>query len=109
VEFRSWCGLHSDLPDTERIFGGRPTSLPKTADALYAVVNSMCEYAKDCKDDPVRIGNSLRYAQKMPADYIAIVLKNYEAMEENYQEKLMQIPEYMELIHKRGVVRNGSV
>ena len=81
VEFRSWCGLHSDLPDTERIFEGKPTSLPKSADTLYAVVASMSEYAKDCKDDPVRIGNSLRSAEGMPADYIAILLKNYEAME----------------------------
>ncbi len=109
VEFRSWCGLHSDLPDTERIFEGKPTSLPKSADTLYAVVASMSEYAKDCKDDPVRIGNSLRYAEKMPADYIAILLKNYEAMEEDYQMKLMQIPEYTRLLSKRGVVRNGSV
>jgi hypothetical protein len=109
VEFRSWCGSHSDLPDTERIFEGKPTSLPKSADTLYAVVASMSEYAKDCKDDPVRIGNSLRYAEGMPADYIAILLKNYEAMEEDYQMKLMQIPEYTRLLSKRGVVRNGSV
>ena len=109
VEFRSWCGLHSDLPDTERIFEGKPTLLPKSADTLYAVVASMSEYAKDCKDDPIRIGNSLRYAERMPADYIAILLKNYEAMEEDYQMKLMQVPEYTRLLSKRGVVRNGSV
>jgi len=109
VEFRSWCGLHSDLPNTEAIFEGKPTAVPKSADALYAVVASMSEYAKDCRNDPTLIGNSLRYAEKMPADYIAILLKNYEAMEEDYRMKLMQIPEYTRLLAKRGVVRNGTV
>ena len=109
VEFRSWCGIHSELPDTEAIFAGKEKNLPKTADSLYAVVESMTEYAKDCKDDPERIGNSLRYAEKMPADYIAMLLANYEAMEVNYRMKLLQIPEYTRLLSKRGVVRNGSV
>ena len=109
VEFRSWWSLHNDLPDTEAIFDGREMHLPKRADALYAVVASMSEYARECRNDPVRMGNSLRYAEQMPADYIALLLKNYEAMEENYQAKLRQIPEYMRLLSKRGVVRNGSV
>ena len=109
VEFRSWCGLHSDLPDTERIFLGVETTVPKTADAIYAVVTSMSEYAKDYKNDLEKIGNSLSYAEKLPADYIGILLMNYEAMEVDYQKKLMQIPEYTRLLSKRGVVRNGSV
>ena len=61
------------------------------------------------KNDLDRIGNSLSYAERLPADYIGILLKNYEAMEEDYQKKLMQIPEYTRLLSKRGVVRNGSV
>lgn len=109
LEFRSWCSLHSTLPDTEGIFNGKVTIVPKTADALYAVVTSMSEYAKDCKGDLQRIGNSLRYAEQMPADYAAILLKNYEAMETDYRQTLMQIPEYTRLISKRGVVRNGAV
>ena len=109
VEFRSWCGLHSQLPSMEDIFNGIVREIPKTADALYAVVYSMASYAKDHKDDLDKIGNSLKYAEAMPADYIAILLKNYESMEENYKMTLMSIPEYTNLLSKRGVARNGSV
>ena len=109
VEFRSWCSIHSQLPDTAGIFDGTVSTLPKTADALYAVVTSMTEYAKNCKDDLQRIGNSLRYAEKMPADYIAILLKNYAALGEDYHKTLMQLPEYERLASKRGSVRNGAV
>ena len=37
------------------------------------------------------------------------VIENYENIDENYKEFLMQIPEYYELSQKRGRVRNGQV
>ncbi len=109
VEFRSWCNLQGDLPDTEGIFDGTVTVLPKSADALYAVVNSMVTYAREHKNDTTRIGNSLRYAEKLPADYIALLLKQYEDLEEGYKETLMQLPEYHRIIQKRSTMRNGEV
>ena len=109
VEFTSWCKRHSDLPETEKIFDGKITFVPTTADALYAVVMSMAEYAKECKDDLERIGNSLRYAKNMPADYIALLLRKYESIEDDYNLKLMGVPEYAEIVSKRSVIRNGSV
>lgn len=109
MEFRSWVSINYKLPTAEEIFDGKATEIPKTADALYAVVTSMSVYAKDHRYDYVRIGNSLRYALKMPADYIAVLLKNYEAIDEDYRTELMQIPEYIDLISQRSVMRNGSV
>lgn len=109
LEFRSWCSLHFELPDTEGIFMGKNTDIPKSADALYAVVSSMTSYAKEHKDDAWQIGNSLRYASGFPADFISLLIENYEGIEENYGEFLMQIPEYYELSQKRGRVRNGQV
>ncbi len=109
LEFRSWCTLHEELPDIEKIFDGRETRLPKTADAMYALIPSMTAYAKEHRDETDRIQHSLRYAQKMPADYVAILLNQYEAIDEHYKEVLLTLPEYAKLIQKRSVLRNGCV
>lgn len=109
LEFRSWCGLHFKLPKTEDIFLGKTTQVPKSADALYAIVSSMTNYAKEHKNDMEQIGNSLTYAAGFPADFISLLIENYENIDENYKEFLMQIPEYYELSQKRGRVRNGQV
>ena len=109
VEFRSWCEVHCDLPSMKDIFDGIVFDVPRKSDSLYAVVSGMTAYAKDVKNDFVKIGNSLRYAEKMPADYIAILLRNYEELTEDYKSALLAIPEYSRLISKRGNVRNGSV
>ena len=109
LEFRSWCSMNSDLPDIEGIFDGTEFSVPKTSDAMYAVITSMSEYAKDHKYELDRIGHSLNYASKFPADYVAILLKEYEAIDEDYKDVLVDIPEYTHLISKRGALRNGRV
>ncbi|MBR3966310.1 MAG: AAA family ATPase [Clostridia bacterium] len=109
VEFRSWCNIHSDLPDIEAIFSGREFSIPKSSDAMYAVVSSMINYASDHRFELDKIGNSLKYIEKFPADYIALLLQNYELIEDDYKDILIKIPEYIRLIEKRSVMRNGSV
>lgn len=109
LEFRSWCSMHFDLPNTADIFQGKVTDVPKSIDTLYAVVSSMSSYAKEHKNDAEQIGNSLKYAAKFPADFISLLMENYENIEENYREFLMGIPEYYELSQKRGRVRNGQV
>ncbi len=109
IEFRSWCSVHNNLPHMEDIFNGRVCDIPKSSDSMYAVISGMSIYAKDHRNDIAKIGNSLRYAKRFPADYIAILLQNYENMEEDYKKTLFLIPEYTELLSKRGVVRNGSV
>jgi len=109
LEFRSWCNLHKDLPDVENIFNGTEARLPERSDVMYATVSAMVAYAKDHRYDRERIGNSLKYVERMPADYVALLLQCYEAMEEGYKDILMQIPEYLRLVGKRSVLRNGSV
>ncbi len=109
IEFRSWCALHKDLPSIEGIFNGAEVNLPKRSDVMYAVVSSMVSYAKEHRYERERIGNSLKYVEKMPADYVALLLESYEAIDDDYKSFLMQIPEYFELIGKRSVLRNGSV
>lgn len=110
TEFRSWCAIHKGLPDIEGIFRGSEHNLPKTSDTMYAVINSMTAYAKEHRYESDSIANSLRYAEKMPSDYIAVLLRNYEGIEDKYKENiLMDLPEYMRLIRKMGGVRNGSV
>lgn len=109
VEFRSWCSIHYKLPDIKEIFNGDFPELPESSDVLYAVVSSMISYAKDYRYDYEKIGNSLKYAEKMPADYVALLLQNYEAIEDGYKSELIQIPEYVRLVNKKGIVRNGSI
>ncbi len=109
IEFRSWCSIHNDLPSMEDIFDGKVFEIPKNSDSMYAVISGMSVYAKENKNDLARIGNSLRYARNFPADFVAILLRNYEDIEENYKETLLVLPEYTELVGKRGSVRNGSV
>jgi hypothetical protein len=100
--------MNGDLPDIEGIFEGTEREIPKTSDSMYAVVNSMCSYAKDHRYETEKIANSLIYIEKFPADYIAILLENYSNIEENYaRDVLVQIPEYNRLISKKGTMRNG--
>ncbi len=109
VEFRSWCNLQGNLPNTEGIFDGTVTTVPKSSDALYAVVSSMATYAREHKNELDLIGNSLRYAERLPADYIAILLRHYEDIEDGYKETLIHLPEYQRIIQKRSTMRNGEV
>lgn len=109
IEFRSWCSTKFKLPSTEDIFMGRITKVPDSTDVLYAVVSSMTAYAKEHKDDTQLIGNSLNYASNFPADFISLLMENYENIEENYKQVLMTIPEYYDLSQKRGRVRNGQI
>ncbi len=109
LEFRSWCCMNYNLPNTADIFMGKKCEIPKSADALYAIVSSMTSYAKDHKDNPEQIGNSMRYASGFPADFISLLIENYENIDENYKDFLKQIPEFYELSQKRGKVRNGQV
>ena len=109
VEFRSFCKLYRSLPSVEDIFDGRSPALPRDTDAMYALVSSMTVYAREHKNDLRRIGNSIRYAEGMTADFSAVLLKNYQSIEKNYREKLMKIPEFYRWINTKGKLMNGSV
>ena len=109
IEFRSWCRVYHKLPRMEDIFTGRTEMVPDGTDGMYAVVSSMTAYAREHKDDLTQIGHSIRYARKLPADFGMLLMENYMAMEKNYKDTLMLIPEYVEYASAKGMLRNGSV
>ncbi|MCR5626518.1 MAG: MoxR family ATPase [Lachnospiraceae bacterium] len=109
VEFRKWKNVYKDLPDIKDIFAGKETKIPKSTDALYALVSSMTAYAKEHKDDLEGIANSIRYADKMPPDFSVVLMKDYRYIEDGYEKKLLKIPEYMKWLNSKGSLMNGSV
>lgn len=109
VEFRTWSKVYKDLPSVEDIFEGKMPPLPKNTDAMYALVSTMTNYARSQKDDIIKIENSIRYAEKMPPDFAAILLRDYMYIEEDYKLKLLSIPEYKKWLETKGSLMNGSV
>ena len=61
------------------------------------------------KNDIPKITNSLIYAERMPPDFSAMLMKDYMYIEKGYKEKLMRIPEFSEWLRKRGSLLNGSI
>ena len=109
VELRTWCNVYNRLPDIEEIFDGKNPPVPKGTDALYALTSSMTVYARNHKEDINRIANSIRYADRMPPDFSAVLMKDYMYIEKNYKEKLMRIPEFIHWLQTKGSLMNGSV
>lgn len=107
--FKSWCKNNS-IPKIKDIFDGLETKIPQSQDILYVVMFGMIEYAKSCKYDMDKIGNSLEYAKSFPADYIAYLLKGYEDKNPEYKKDfLMRLPQYVKLAEKCGAIRNGEI
>ena len=69
----------------------------------------MTNSAREIKDDIPRIANSIAYAQKLPAVFSAVLLKDYMYIEDGYKAKLMQIPEFARWLQSKGRLLNGSV
>lgn len=109
IEFRTWCKVWNSLPSIEDVFDGKMPTVPNSTDALYALVSAMTVYASDHKDDMQRIANSIAYAEKLPADFSAVLLKDYMYIEDGYKAKLMQIPEFAKWLQTKGRLLNGTV
>lgn len=109
VEFRTWAKVYKELPSIEDIFDGKEPSLPRNTDAMYALTASMTAYARNHKNEIRRIANSIRYADRMPPDFSAVLMKDYMYIDENYKEKLMTIPEFTRWLQSKGSMMNGSV
>ncbi len=97
-----WKDLSSPLPSVEEIFAGNCKAVPRSADTLLALIYQMVQYAKECKKDLRKINNSILYATGMPLDYVAILFKNYCAIEKGYKDFLMKIPEFYKWINTKG-------
>ena len=77
VEFRTWSKIYNQLPDIKDIFRGKNPPVPQSSDVLYALTSAMVSYAREHKKDLGAIANSIRYADKLPPDYSAMLLKDY--------------------------------
>ena len=108
-EFRTWATVYKDLPVVKDIFDGKSPKLPTGTDTLYALVSSMVAYAHEVKDDMAKMANSIEYADKMPPDFSAVLMKDYMYLEKGYKEKLMKIPEFAKWLRTKGKLMNGSI
>ena len=93
----------------EDIFDGKMPALPTNTDAMYALTASMTAYARSHKDEMSRIANSIRYADKMPPDFGAVLMKDYMYIDKDFKERLMLIPEFAKWLQSKGSLMNGSV
>ena len=109
VEFRTWSQVYRELPVIADIFDGKMSSVPQNTDAMYALTASMTSYAREHKDEMSRIANSIRYAEKFPPDFGAVLMKDYMYLEKGYRERLLTIPEFSKWLQSRGRLMNGSV
>ena len=109
VEFRSWATVYNELPDIKEIFAGRNPKLPRSTDAIYAMISSMVAYAREHKDSMREIANSIEYAAKLPPDFATVLMKDYMYIEKGYKEKLMKIPEFSSWLRTKGRMINGVV
>ena len=106
-EFNSWCRVFKTLPSIEDIFNGRCNVVPKTTDALYALVSSMVSYAREHKDKLRLIENSIEYSNKLPADFSVVLIRNYMAIEPDYRDRLMTLNTFKNWVRTRGKFLNG--
>lgn len=109
VEFRTWSKVYCQLPKVEDIFDGKNPPLPTNTDAMYALTSSMVAYARNHKNEMLRIANSISYGNRMPPDFSAVLMKDYMYIENNYKERLLQIPEFATWLRTKGKLLNGSV
>lgn len=109
VEFRTWNAVYKDLPDIKDIFDGKMTAVPKSTDAMYALISAMTAFARSHKDDLQRIANSIKYSGMMPPDFGVVLLKDYMYIEKDYKKKLIKIPEFNKWMQTKGSLLNGSV
>ena len=109
VEFRTWAKVYSELPKIEDIFLGKNPPLPRSSDAMYALCSAMTAYARAHKTDMRKIAASIAYADKMPPDFSAVLLRDYMYIEKDYKKKLMAVPEFSRWLSTKGKLLNGSV
>ena len=109
VEFRTWSKIYNQLPDIKDIFKGKNPPAPQNSDVLYALTSAMVSYAREHKNDLTAIANSIKYADNLPPDYSAMLLKDYIYIEKNYKEKLLKIPEFAKWMSSKGRLLNGTV
>ena len=69
----------------------------------------MIAYARENSEKLTLIGNSLKYASKLPADFARMLIDGYKIMKPGYSEILSEIPEYITFNRSRGESLNGRI
>ena len=109
-EFRTWTKVYRDLPDVEDIFSGKTPPVPKNADALYALCSAMTACAREHRSETDRVANSVSYAIRMlPPDFSVMVMQDYMALDPEFKNSLLTLPEFSRFLSQRGSMLNGSV
>ncbi len=108
-ELQSWEKVWGELPPIEEIFAGKTYPVPKNTAALYALISSMVAFAREHKEEMDKIANSIRYANLLPADFSAALLRDYTYLEKGYKNKLMKLPEFMKWLREKGKYLNGNI
>lgn len=109
IEFRTWAKIYNSLPSIDDIFDGKNPTPPSDTSSLYALVSSMVCYAREHKNDMNKIANSISYANNLPPDFSAVLLRDYMYIEKDYKQKLMNIPEFSIWLRSKGSLINGAV
>ena len=104
---RTWSRIYDSLPSIEGIFEGTEQRTPKETDVLYALVSSMAKYASDHRDNLEAIGKSITYADQMPPDFSVVLMQDYMHIEDNYQKRLLTLPEFVTWMRTKGTLLNG--
>ena len=107
-ELCSWSRVYAELPSLDAIFDGQSARVPNRTDTLYALVSAMTARARTLKDNPRAIENSIRYANRLPADFAVILMKDYLHLAPGYRDTLMRIPAYMRWVNEKGVVLDAG-
>lgn len=107
TEFLTWSRIYNRLPDIEGIFKGTEHSVPRSMDALYALVSSMAKYASEHRNDLDAIANSIAYAEQLPPDFSVVLMQDYMHIEDGYKNRLMGIPGFVRWMRSRGALLNG--
>ena len=109
AELISWTRVYDSLPSIKDIFDGKNPPIPVKADTLYALVSAMTTYASAHKDEMDRIENSVAYGANLPADFAAVLFKDYMNLDEGYREKMLLMPPFARWLQQKGMLLNGSV
>ncbi len=107
TEFCTWCEIYDSLPDVESIFKGTYTQISKNTSVLYALTAAMTAYAKKHLDDDILIENSILYANRMPAEFSTLLLKEYIYMDKTAKMRLMRLPAFQRWLNEKGSLLNG--
>lgn len=109
AEFCTWAKVYHQLPEISAIFDGKLPPLPRSTDAMYALISAMTVYAREHKEELHRIGNSIVYADRMPPDFSVVLLKDYMYIDKDFKQKLMRVPEFVQWMRMKGKLINGTV